>query len=169
MVNIRRYYNENLKEWIYETERQVGNRKIVRQSRLFQVENKGVKYWNLRSFNINKERVVKQLRSKNPHDKNIYEPFEWEQDTDSYGIVWFRWRENGYGKRVFLSTGLSSYGVVKIRRYYDNALKEWLYETERHENNKIIIRKSQMIPIEEDGLKYCKFKRYRYREVRNKV
>ncbi|MCK4798754.1 MAG: hypothetical protein KAT05_15360 [Spirochaetes bacterium] len=160
-VKISRYYDQYLKEWIYESEKQVNERIITRQSRLIKAKKNSIVYWQFKTFNIYKEKVVMQLTSEDAQNKDMFEPIEWTQETGNDGFIWFFWDENGYRRRVVICTGLNGKGTVKTKRYYNKNLGEWIYETKITLEKKDFIRQFRLIQVEDRGVKHWKFKLYK--------
>ncbi len=163
-VQVRRFYDRDLKEWVYETQRVEGKgenkQEIIRQSRL--VKEEGKNFWKFEIFDRYKEKVIQQLKAQDAKNKDAFEVMEWTVDTDSAGLVGFFWRDNAHIEKVRLSTGVNKKGQVKVRRFYDEDLKEWVYETRRvegkGENQKEIVKQSRL--VKEEGKNFWKLEMF---------
>ena len=100
--------------------------------------------------NIRKD-IISHLRSNDAQrSQDAVNSLEWEQQTNSMGQVAFWWYENKQSSVAVLSTGTTVQGNVKIRRYFDESLNEWIYKTERKIEDKDVFQFSRLVKKQND-------------------
>ncbi|MBI3266937.1 MAG: AAA family ATPase, partial [Chlamydiae bacterium] len=139
--------------WVYKTRRVVAGEEFINFLRM--VWNEDKKHLDLKPFDPSEERIVQHVRmGQKGLEKNAVKPFEgpWSLKADKFGRVVVTWtEETGRGelkkkmeKRVVLPTGPGQ-GPVEIRRFYDDSLAGWIYETRKRFHRKTIFRFHRLV------------------------
>lgn len=165
-VEIKRYFDEELQEIVYLTKAIVNWIKKIRFLRLKKegknnyhslyvdknktessilndeetIDNKTT--WKndiiQERININwRELIREQLESQNPHDKNKFEEFIWQTERYWNWNVEISIKTDKWKKIIRLFINWRGEKVVTIKRYFDENLKEFIYEASYIDNKKV--------------------------------
>lgn len=135
-VVVRRFYDNELSEWVFETTRIIDGEEIRSESRLEFKEEWGIP--TLAKFSRFREKIVRHCLSDNPSDRDGFEEFVWHTKTDKKGRLNFYIPQAGAKFKV--STGSEVEGAAVLRRFYGEMLEDWVYEVRREVNGQTILK-----------------------------